>query len=162
MDPAVVQWRRRGQVFVWHYREGTHNYPGWHMTADSEACTSLLELIDLMQAARWPSRKSVAISSPTERVLRVPNNRGGMARCAAPKILMLDYDKDQPDPNHWSLELQGDTLVLMVGPAKLSELRQGIVDIAAGKGDYAIDSADTGDDSDTCLWFWWLPEGRAV
>lgn len=157
-DPAVAQWRQRGQVYIWRYSEGTRKYPGWHMTADSEACVSLLELIDKMQSARWPSSVAISISRPINCILRVPNNRGGMAHWTAPEILKLKYGKDQVAASHWSLEIQSNIVTMVVGSTKLSQLRRGISDIANGNGDYSIDSEVVNSaTSDTCLWFWWLP-----
>lgn len=160
-DPSVTRWRQRGRVYLWRYKENTRNYPGWHMTADHEACTSLVELIDAMQVARWPSNATVAVSPPTDDILLVPNNRGGAARWTAPTSLKLKYTRDQVDADFWSLGLQGGTLILAMGATALATLQKGILDIANGKGDYCIgaDEAHGTAGSDAVLWFWWLPRG---
>lgn len=89
-DPQVAKWMQRGEVYLWHYKECTRNYPGWNLTADDQACDSLLRLCDLMRSARWSSSATLTVSRPTPGILSVPDNRGGAARWYAPKLLRLE------------------------------------------------------------------------
>jgi hypothetical protein len=158
-DPEVARWQQTGQVYLWRYTEGARDYPGWHMTADPTACTSLFELIDRMTSARWPSNVLISVSKPTGSLLRVPNNRGDTARCKSPESLRLKHSREI-DRDHWSLVLQDRILILTLGSGRLLQLRQGIADIASGHGDYAIGPGNLGvaRDRDSLLWFWWRVE----
>ncbi len=148
-DANVERWKQEGHFYLWKYEENTRNYPGWHMNSDNEGCRSLAELIDRMLKAQWSSQKLLNVTLPTARVLCVPNNRGGEARWKAPQFLVLKYAKGKVEDDHFIFEKQENGIVLSVGRQMLEQIREGIVGILQGKGDYAIGDRDNG------LWFWW-------
>ena len=149
-DINVDRWKQEGRLYLWCYLENTRNFPGWHLTADDDGCHSLADLIERMLSARWSSQKSLVITLPAKDVLGVPNNRNGQARWKAPALLMLKYPKDKVRDGYSSLHVNGKTIVLSAGRQKLELLKDCVLKITKGEGDYAIEIGDAN------LWFWWM------
>src|SRR5882762_606077 len=82
-------WKKSGLVMLWRYTEHDRNFRGWHLTADPAGCASLVTLIDALTADNIPATRVFDVSSPTERVLAVPNNRPGRALWVTPSKLRL-------------------------------------------------------------------------
>jgi len=143
-------------VYLWTYREGRHNYEGWHMTADADACDALLELLDLYSAARFTCRQVVPLRPPSPAVLGVPNNRGGWPRIRTCTEWVIRYSL-RTAFRAWSLTADARTATLDIGRDRIADLREGIVDIRAGLGDRSIGPDDHTLYDDQCLWFWWHP-----
>jgi hypothetical protein len=156
-DPQIGKWKQRGKIYLWQYIDNIKNYPGWNFAADEKACMSLINLIDLMKTATWPSSIILNISAPTPKILKVPNNKGGNARWKTVGTFKLKYPKDQVDPDCWlfSLDSTKHQIQLTLGRSWLEALQQGIVDINKGKGDFSINPT-LGNNQDEPLWFWWL------
>lgn len=155
-DDNVNKWKQEGRLYLWRYIENTRNYPGWHLTADDTCCHSLVDLIERMLTARWSSHKSLVVTPPTKEVLSVPNNRGGEAGWKAVRILTLKYPKDKVRDDHFSLEENGDEIILSAGRENLKLLNEWMLRISKGEGDYAIQIGETH------LWFWWtLQQARS-
>jgi hypothetical protein len=145
MKPSHA-WQQRGTVSLWRYREKPCNFPGWHLAADAAGCASLLALLDALEADGAGVGRTVQLSAPGAAQLAVPNNRD--AGWDAPQTLRLSVDAAA---DAWQWLLDGERLGLQFGIVALSELRQGVRDIAAGRGDYSIGK------STDALWFWWWP-----
>ena len=152
-DPAVQKWRQRGRIFLWRYHEGRTNYPGWHLTADEVGSQSLLDLLELFQAARWSCQMLVRTTVPDASVLRVPNNRGGAARVDAATTLSLKFPKGKVDDEHWLLDQESQDVQLVLGAQKLRDLTCGVQAFRRGEDDFAISGSQI--KNDDCLWFWW-------
>ena len=137
-DENVDKWKQQGRLYLWRYIENARNYPGLHLTADDACCHSLADLIERMLSARWSSQKSLVVTPPTKEVLSVPQNRGGEAGCKSPSNLILKYPKDKVDGEHFSLEENGHAVILSAGSRKLELLKEGVLKIPKGEGDYSI------------------------
>jgi len=154
-DPNVERWRQRGRVCLWHYRDRPRSYPGWHLAANPEGNASLRELLELMAAARFPSEAVVAVTPPAEKVLSVPNYRRGEPQTAVRWRIKCVSDEARGD--EWRIEYDGAEVRHTLGSAGLRELMEGLADMAAGRGDYALPSAGATPD-DERLWIWWWPK----
>lgn len=157
--PEELRWTQSGRIFLWRYCENTRNYPGWNLTADGEGCASLQELIDLFDGARWTCGQTIRLIRPNERVLCVPNNRGGKASWISRESLRLQYPKNKVPHEHWSLTFDQREVVLQLGARKLVDLRDGVSAIMNGRGDYAIGPDAESRFDEECLWFWGRPTG---
>jgi hypothetical protein len=102
-----------------------------------------------MLTARWGSQKSLVVTPPTKEVLSVPNNRGGEAGWKAPADVTLKYPKGRVGDEYFSLEESGDGIILSAGREKLKLLKECVLKIPQGEGDYSIKVGETE------LWFWW-------
>jgi hypothetical protein len=134
---------------LWRYTENVRNFRGWHLTADSVGCESLIALVDALAADAGQISRVFEVSPPTERALRVPNNRSGTAAWLTPAKLRIT---NSDDPEHWRFTDALDTAELVLGADWLPRLRAGIAGIEEGLGDYSIGDHSKGN---MPLWFWW-------
>ena len=142
-------WKQTGNVSLWRYTGNERNYPGWHLTADTAGCESLIALLDALAADGIPASRAVEITPPSKAQLGVPNNKSGSAAWRSPSKLRVTFSSDPAD---WSFPPDLEPAVLAVGSDRLAELREGISGIPHGRGDYSIGSAGNGSSR---LWFWW-------
>ena len=153
-DPLMNQWIQSGKVYLWTYLENTKNFPGWHICVDQNGGDSLLDLLEKMLSAVWPSTKEILISPPTLKILKRPNNKNGKAKWSSPKIFKIKFPKGKVPHDHWSLLEGQDRVDLVIGMKKLNQLRRGIEDSLLYRGDYSIGSEENFEDDSACLWFW--------
>ncbi len=132
---------------LWRYTENQRNYPGWHLTATPDGCASLVALLDAFAADGMPASQTLTITAPTPAVLAVPNNRSAIP--VTPAKLRLSLSST---PSEWSFTQSASLAELSVGADWLPLLRDALVGITSGKGDYSIGPSDSGS-----LWFWWQP-----
>jgi hypothetical protein len=152
-DVTIDKWKQQGNLYLWKYLENARNYPGWHMTANRSACQNLADLIEKMLSSPWSSQKVLNTEPPNEKILQVPNNRGGKAHWEAAQSLILKYPKKHKvTDDSFLLKEYKNTVELSLGKNSLELLRQGILEIPEGKGDYTIGT------DEIMLWFWWMPE----
>ena len=137
-------WHQHGTMSLWRYRENLRNYPGWHIGADAAGCASMLALLDALALDGPGATRTLQLSPPSPAQLAVPNNRD--ARWDAPATLRLTVDEDVA---FWQWDVDGARATLQLGDAATGALRQGVVDIAAGRGDYSVGQGAQ------ALWFWW-------
>jgi hypothetical protein len=149
-DPTVARWKLRGRVCLWRYRTLGPRWHGWHLAADTEGCASLLELLDLMQRARFSSRATLPLTEPPEAVLDVPNRDTYDARPATSWTLI--HPKRVTEPRTWELSSSGTAVTLRFGSDYFPVLRKAIVDLSERTGDYAI---GTERPDATWIWVWW-------
>jgi hypothetical protein len=142
----TTTWRQAGHLYLWQYRENSRRYAGWHLTADDAACVSLLDLLDRLEQL---SDCVLAVTRPTAQVLAVPNFPP-LVHWSAPKVLRLIFSREEA----WDIRSVAEEVTLMLGPAMLGELRNGIAGIPQGKGDYAIRPSNVEPDQE--LWLWWM------
>ncbi len=140
-------WQQTGSVMLWRYTGNRRNFPGWHLTADPVGCASLITLLDAFVADGLPGSRTLIITAPTQAVLAVPNNRS--AASIAPGKLRLSFSSTASE---WSFPQSMDPAEFSVGTDWLPVLRQALLDIPQGKGDYSI-----GPPGGSSLWLWWQP-----
>lgn len=142
-DENVNRWKQQGRIYFWRYTEGTRNYPGWQLTADRAFCDGFADLIDRMLNASYNCEKSLNVTPPTQKILGVPNNRGGSAKWKAPKLLILKHRKDNPSEDYSFLEENENAVE--IGIRQTSHLRV----LAKSKGQWKIVSHLISDTRDT-------------
>lgn len=149
MNEQVERWQLRGEVFLWKYRGWkSRNYSGWNFTADAPGCASVLQLLDACLSSPYAASASIKLTTPSDDVLAIPNAK---APITAARVLKLAYAPKKWEASHWCLTSELVDVCLEVGVGSLEQFRDGVLDVAAGKGDYCI-----GDDQSE-LWFWWHP-----
>jgi hypothetical protein len=139
-------WTQSGVVALWHYEESNRNYLGWHLTADGRGCASLCELIDAMVADGSGATRRITITAPPRAMLAVPNCPQG--KPISPQTLRLSVHRSK---NEWRFSSDAISAEIRLGETWLHRLRQGIVGIHQGDGDYSIGAGS----KDQKLWFWW-------
>jgi hypothetical protein len=140
-DPQVERWQQRGTIFMW--QDKNPSYPEWNITADDNACDALLDLFDRMENGLYSSKKELRLTVPVKTAHALRPFRTGTH-------LTIKYPKGRIEDDHWVLEQNGQRLVLNVGLERLRELRDAIVDMKEGGGDYLIG----GDQAR--MWIWWF------
>lgn len=138
------EWKQSGFTSFWRYIDNTRNYPGWHFVLDEFARSSLLSLLSAFVKDSQKLHRTISNTRPTEQALRLPNNQSGRARFFVPTGVRLEHDPT--DPQMWSIKLQQDTLVWILGRDYVNEL------IAALRNqDDVFDCSFGGEPS---VWFW--------
>lgn len=132
-----------GQIALWRYRENRRNYPGYHLTCDAVGTRWLQNKL----LATVPGKPlKVSLSPVTKEILSVPANWSAAVGFSEwfitidPTAKTLVFTESHP------------RCYLSLPPADVDDLLKGVVDIAAGKGDYMIGETDQQE-----LWFWWWP-----
>ena len=148
MENALHSWKQKGTVSLWRYTEFQKAFGGWHLSANDEGTASLLELLTALQTAPGAHR-TVSITPPSARLLRVPNYQQGRAKWIAPSKLQLSVS---PEPGVWEFPEALEPAQFSVGPAYLPELKRGLKGIPRGEGDFSIGSKERGK---LRLWLWW-------
>ena len=142
-------WKQTGNVSLWRYTENERNYPGWHLTADTAGCDSLIALLDALVSDGIPAFRAVEITPLSKAQLGVPNNKSGLAAWRSPGKLRVTFSSD---PAEWSFPPDLEPAVLAIGSDWLAPLQEGISGIPHGRGDCSIGFAGNGSSR---LWFWW-------
>jgi hypothetical protein len=150
MTAPIEKFKVNGKVYIWKFIDNQRNYPGWNLTVDLKASKNLSELLDLMNDSEWPSKKTISTELPTKSQLKVPNNRGGLAKWKSKPKLTLNYKKGESD-NYWLITETDNGVVIQFGKAKFEELKNAINGIPKGVGDYAISDPE----DKNVLYFWW-------
>ena len=154
-NSTVNNWSQSGKLYIWRYTEKTKNYPGWHLTLDNSGADSLLNLLSLFDELGNDALRTLTVSSPTQEILRVPNNSAGWR---APEKLKISFKHSESLTKHWCIQTVDKRLQLELGRDKLRELLKGVTDIQALRGDYSIGGSGSSNYNDDCLWFWWHPK----
>jgi hypothetical protein len=146
MDESIERWKQKGRLAVWMNPRTKDE--SWNLTADSLGATSLLELIALMESAESPSRRTLKVTQPN-----FTPDHGGRWKIRVGESLRLVHDRDEFEPDRFILtEPESKKLQLELGTNWLPALRDAIVDIERGGGDYRIGNDKKGSDR---LWVWW-------
>lgn len=150
MKEKIGKLKITGQVFIWKYLDNSSNYPGWNFTADNAACKELAHLFDMMSESEWPLRKTIQTSAPMETELTVPNNQNGNAKWLTKSAITFCIKPALPE-YYLSINEMPDSIEINLGRQMLHKLKEAIVSIASGNGDFSI-SDET---RKFILTFWW-------
>jgi hypothetical protein len=142
----IYRWQQEGTISLWHYRVNTRSFRGWHLSADDAGCRSLLSLVDALVAAPPGTMRTVRLTAPSTQLLSVPNNRGSSVD-APTRLRLLSAGANDA----WRWDLEDARLTLELGANHAFALKRGLLDIAAGNGDYNMAPNNNADP----LWFWW-------
>ena len=141
-NSIVDKLRVEGEIAVWSYGD-QKNYEGWHISCDDLGANFLLDLIDAMLVAQYPSKKIINLS--TNRQLAMAPGVSRKPRFA--KSLALIFSREN-NSQYWEFVTVDKNIFLSLGVETITTLRKGIEDIKKGNGDYSIGN-------NPCLWFWW-------
>ncbi len=140
----------RGKVYIWTYLENRSNYPGFNFTANNQACDDLIRVLDMMSEYDFLDRKSILLEEPTNLQLDVPNNKNGKAKWKSKNKLVLNYKRFEDD-NYWEITENDKEFQIDFGKSKLEELRNAIIGIPKGFGDFPIRDIQ----HNNILYIWW-------
>ena len=132
---------------MWRYRERTRNYPGYHLSADTQGCDQLLKLLGDLAKVREPRLATVTLDAVTADVLAVPNNRDADVSTYGHWDLIAD-PRFPPERLHFTV--LNDRVRSELSAVQIESLAAGVLDMRERRGDYAI-----GDEDEHLLWFWW-------
>jgi hypothetical protein len=144
MDPMIEKFQVKGSIYFWKYISDQRNYPGWNITADNDACNSMIELLEMMKRSEYPSRKSVKTCPSTMKQVRMATE----GRYKTTELIKLHFKKEAK--NAWTISETKEGLVIVFNTAKLTELKSSFRRIYMGKGDFAISDGQQGN----ILYFW--------
>ena len=144
-DPHVDRWRPQGRVCMWKHKS---RHTDWNLAADEMACDALLDLLQRMRDAEWPSHRLFTLTKPEVTATGAPADRPAWFA----KQWSLKYPKSMVADDHWSLDTTQDHVRLAIGRSRLDDLAEAVVDMKRGGGDYAIGKEDAP------LWTWWWVE----
>lgn len=147
-DAKITKWGQRGVMSLWHYEGFPRNYPGYHLTANSDGCAFLIGLFKLFRNAKYPARRDIALNPPSSAILAIPNCH---QPCVPARRVEFRFRRDFED-THWTIAESRGEVVIELGMDGLNALEQGASDMLRGEGDWCIGA---GTES---LWFWWHPE----
>ena len=137
-----------GSIYLWRYLENVRNYSGFHLTCDSAGCSTLRAALN--NEAGYPY-VTVNLASD-EKVLKVPNNKGGLAKAIFYKTLVIKVGQSLPGEYMRFKELEGGVCELKCSVGQADCILGGVDDIEIGKGDYSVGEIKGQD-----LTFWWYP-----
>jgi len=150
MKAQIEKHKVSGKVYAWTYKDNNRNYPGWNFTVDLKASESLSELLNLMSACEWSTKKKITTEIPTQAQLNVPNNQNRVAKWKSKPNLTLNC-KTSESENHWLIKELDNGIEIQFGKEKLTELQNAINGIPKGNGDFAISDQN----EENILYFWW-------
>jgi hypothetical protein len=147
MEEVIKKYSVKGKIHFWEFKDKNPNRRNWNFTADSEGCTSFIELLELMNCSLYSSKKLVTLSPPEQSQIDVPNDRNIYWR---PKLkLNLNYRNNES--SLWIIKEDSDILEISFGTDKVREFIDAVSQVKENKGDFSI-----GDNNDNhILYFWW-------
>jgi hypothetical protein len=150
VDSIIEKLQKKGYITVWRYTENTRNFPGWNISFDELGFQFIKDLLDLMNNSQWSSKKDIGIDLPTKKILDGVNNLKGKASWKSIKKLSLQFKKNYSEDSIWEISLNNNLLIVTFNSLKLQELKESIIRVNNGSGDFAI--ADS--ESNNILYFW--------
>ena len=152
MASGLNSWKQDGAVSLWRYTENPRKFGGWHITADSAGVASLVTLINLLRQSDPDQYRTISITAPSTRTLRVPNFQRGDAPTVSPDKWRISLAPGTEDV--WSFPVALDPAALTVGGLYVAKLIAALEGIPRGEGDYSI-----GAGKGTTLSLWWQAGG---
>jgi hypothetical protein len=156
-DPSVDAWKQQGQIFLWRFSGETRNFPGWNFCADEAGCESTAQLLQLMQRARWASKRTLHVTRVPDEFIN-PREPAARSRLIVPRHLTLSYRRDRVESSHWHWDGNWSEPTVLFGTEKLSELACALRRMSLGEGDFRVGSDEQRlhgiDASDVSIWFW--------
>lgn len=149
MESPIQSFQLQGQLSLWKFSPKNQKYIGWNLTADTEGCLSLIELLEQMQAAPASSEKIIATQPAT--LTHVKTLTGSRPHKTVHQVT-LRYRKGEPQL--WITEERDDELVITFGDREIDLLQTALYRILKGESHFAIGDATDGH----LLYFWWFGE----
>lgn len=129
-------WVQKGHLSIWEYKDPSKAFRGLHVTCDKEGCQSIILLLNQLQDASRPRKRSVIISKPTENELKFPNYSS--RKIWSPKKLKLLGHLGEENRNIFEFEKSADHITLELGEEKINELSDCFRRLMAGESDFTF------------------------
>lgn len=150
MESNTPSFQLRGRLSLWKFNPENQKYIGWNLTANTEGCLSLTDLLEQIQEGPASSEKTIATEPATTAMVKALT---GSRSHKTVSQLTLRYRKGEPQL--WLTEERDDTLVITFGDREIGLLQTALYRILKGESHFAI-----GDANDAhLLYFWWFGEG---
>ena len=138
------------KTYFWKYQGSTRNYPGYHLSLNSEAADAIVERLRSRLSMHMERSVKFDLMRPTDDVLSVPNYLNHISQSIVRLELSIRFDAE--------VELlhiveTSDAGVGELSPLKTNDLLDGIEGLMMGKNDYAMWGLDD-EGIKTCIWFW--------
>lgn len=149
MVEAHGSWEQKGRVSLWCYRKAQSMYDGWHITADTEGCASLLKLFDILSSATRPVYRTLPVTDP--RTVGADRIFGEHTlRLTVPAKLRLANRIDGAG----TIGLADDIFEMALSPEDIVSFSDAVKDVSTGQADFGV---GFGGDN-TIVRFWWWPK----
>ena len=154
MIESVNAWQQSGNIYLWRYtKPASKSRRGWHFTADTTGCTSLVDLLERMRAAGAPCHRTLSLGAVTPEIWAVPNF--GPPKPDRFEKLRISY---APEATELTLTEGDGRLDLSIGADRAADFAAALVDVEVGLGDFGI-ATSSNKHADTWM-FWWMPVPR--
>ena len=138
---SINQWSKKGNLFLWSYSPKKKNYPGWHMNADKEGYSSLIDYLNALFECSSDSWRTISLDRKgKDQLLGHPRDQR-----PSHKLVIKQHE----NPSGWSFEVDEEKTYFSVGKNNLKMLVDGINNAKTGSWDFSI-----GTKNGESLWFW--------
>lgn len=152
MNESVSAWQQSGNVYLWRYPQpSSKSRRGWHFTADTAGCVSMVDLLERMQAADGPCHRTLALGAVAPEISAVPNF--GPPKPDRFEKLRINY---APEATELTLTEDDGRLNMNIGADRATVFAAAFVEVGVGLGDFGIATSRT-KCAETWM-FWWMPE----
>lgn len=137
----------KGKVHLWKYLEKQSNYPGINLTADTDGCASLIELLTRFRKDEYQPTKTLALHPTTKNIARV-----GTAKSTFKSFSTITLNFISEGEPIWTIEEQlNDEIKISFSLPYLKEFENALKRVKVDEGDFPI--ADK--KRKHVLYFWW-------
>jgi len=136
----IHDWSKSGKIAIWRYEPQAKNFPGWHMSCDSEGYKSLNELLSVFLDSESMKKRTLVLDTPDPYIAS-----STLKKTMQNKLVIVKSSDD----SQWLLSDDCGKLILDIGSGKITELMGGVNDALTGKYDFSV-GATNGQN----LWFW--------
>lgn len=152
MENALASWRQNGRIGLWSYHDAPKMYSGWHFSADTEGCASVLVLCDLLSRETGAAYRTLTLTDP--RTVSVDHIFGEHGyRVNAPAKLRLCNHLSES----WgTVDAAREVFIMGLSAQELSDFSQAVKDLSLDHTDFGVGFGQ----DDTILNFWRWPKNR--
>jgi hypothetical protein len=151
MKDAIAAWKQSGRVYFWTYRPQKRNFIGWHFAADAAGKDSIIDLLEVLPNADYPTKRTVKLTSPPDRVLDVPFAPRHCHKVVSPAALRFVFEPEWQE-DAWQVLMDGDHAQISLGHGSMRELADAVRSARNGDFDFAI--GPRREDAPQAIWFW--------
>lgn len=139
----VYNWKQKGNLYLWRYKDNPKNYPGWQFAGDRVGVKSFCELLNLMQKEERNVKRTIQFSTPTEKELTIP---GCNSKIVSESKAVLHCEVE--GSIEWCIKPYGDSMDIIADPYSIKGLRESLNKWLNGENDFSFGHAKNQ------LWFW--------
>lgn len=147
MRREIDHWQQQGRVFIWRYPKPGRKTRGWHVCADRQGCTNIVELFELLFETDGAYR-TLRLGAVPEAAWNAPN-LGTPAKNRFER-LRINYDEAA---DCFSISEEERLLSICGARRHLESLWAGFLSLTIGQGDFGL--TPNGQGNDPLIMFWW-------